>query len=374
MAAETAADTLRWVIPAGVAYLFAGLAASGLAAVDDYGTAAFGFAAGSIAGLALIVDRADSNGIVVIAWGAALNATIACLVPLTGLAIRSLRTGMPSSAVVPRGEPLAARLRGFGVGAALPIALQLFYVVCIPFAARIGEGAATSFVYSYLAAASVVTVTAGSLGLVTAVPLARSDFTPAETVRHVVSASWVALVLVGVAAGALAVAGGEMIEAVLGGSYSGDVGVEVGNLAVALSPWMIASIGVAVTFPLAFVAERTRRLPWIAIGALCLQVPLAWAGSNLLGLAGLATALAVATFAVLVALLGELRALARVAPKLIEASVVVFGLTLVAFVPPALVLDAIAAAAVGVLVYVVLVLVLRPPALRSSWRYLRTLR
>ena len=194
---------------------------------------------------------------------------------------------------MPRGEPLAARLRGFGVGAALPIALQLFYVVCIPFAARIGEGAATSFVYSYLAAASVVTVTAGSLGLVTAVPLARSDFTPAETVRHVVSASWVALVLVGVAAGALAVAGGEMIEAVLGGSYSGDVGVEVGNLAVALSPWMIASIGVAVTFPLAFVAERTRRLPWIAIGALCLQVPLAWAGSNLLGLAGLATALAV---------------------------------------------------------------------------------
>ena len=40
--AETAADALRWIVPAGVAHLFAGLAASGLAALDDYATAAFG--------------------------------------------------------------------------------------------------------------------------------------------------------------------------------------------------------------------------------------------------------------------------------------------------------------------------------------------
>ena len=52
LALETAADALRWVVPAAVAHLFAALAASGLAALDDYGTAAAGYALGSVAGLA----------------------------------------------------------------------------------------------------------------------------------------------------------------------------------------------------------------------------------------------------------------------------------------------------------------------------------
>ena len=36
VAHDTAADVLRWVVPAGVAHLFAAIAASGLAAIDDY--------------------------------------------------------------------------------------------------------------------------------------------------------------------------------------------------------------------------------------------------------------------------------------------------------------------------------------------------
>ena len=39
---ETAADALVWIVPAGLLHLLAGLAASGLAALDDYATAAFG--------------------------------------------------------------------------------------------------------------------------------------------------------------------------------------------------------------------------------------------------------------------------------------------------------------------------------------------
>ena len=40
VAQDACADALRWIVPAAVAYLFAGLAASGLAALDDYATAA----------------------------------------------------------------------------------------------------------------------------------------------------------------------------------------------------------------------------------------------------------------------------------------------------------------------------------------------
>ena len=233
---ETAAEALKWMVPAGALQLFAGLAASGLAALDDYGTAAIGYGVGSAAGLALILWRAEPNGIVSVAWGTALNAAIAVAVPACWLTIRALRSGMPRSAVVPRDRGLRARFGAFGVGVVLPIAQQLLYVVTLPFAARVGPGAATTFVYAYLAAAALVTVTAGSLGLVTTVPLSRLDGTVTRTVRHVVSASWLAFVLVGAAAGAFAVAGGEVVQSVLGSSYRGNVGAEVGRVFVCAEP------------------------------------------------------------------------------------------------------------------------------------------
>ena len=327
----------------------------------------------SAAGLALIVARVDSDGILAIAWGLALTSAIALAVPLVGLAVRAVRTGMPRSAVRPVGQSLGARLRAFAVSAALPIALQLLYVVSLPFAAQLGTGAATTFVYAYLAASSLVTVTAGALGLVTAVPLARGELASAQTVRHVVSASWLALVLVGAAAGAFAVAGGELVRTVLGSSYGGDVGAELGRLVVSLSPWMIAAIGVAVTFPLAFVAGRTRRLPWIALGAVALQPPLAWIGVTLLDLDGVALALACSTTAILVALLSELGALRDAARGLVVASSVVGGLALASFAPPALVLGAVAAGFAGLAIYVALLALVRPRPLTSSWQYLRAL-
>jgi hypothetical protein len=72
---------------------------------------------------------------------------------------------------------------------------------------------------------------------------------------------------------------------------------------------MVASVGVNVSFPLAFVAERLRPLPVIAAAALALQVALAWIGFELLELDGLAVALAISTLFVLTALLRELGAL-----------------------------------------------------------------
>ncbi len=370
---DAAADSLRWMVPAATAHLFAALAASGLAALDDYGTAASGYAAGSVAGLALIVTRAEPDGIVAVAWGMALNGAIALLVPSVGLAVHAWRARMPGHAMRSTGVQLPRRLGVFAVGASLPLALQLLYVVCLPFAAREGTGAATSFVYAYLASSALVTVAAGSLGLVTAVPLTRSVLTATAAARHVVAMSWLALVLVGAAAGVFALAGAAVVETALGGDYGGDVGAELGRLVVFLSPWMFASIGVGVTFPLAFVAGRTRGLPSIAVVALLVQVPLAWAGAFLLELEGLALALALTTFFVLAALLVELGALRRAARGLAVAAAFVAGITIVAFMPPALVLGSVAAAAIGLALYVVLTSALRPRGLRASWTYLRTL-
>jgi hypothetical protein len=320
------------------------------------------------------VTRAEPDGIVVIGWGAALYSAIALLVPASWLAIRALGSRMPPTAMRPRGRPFHARIGEFAVGAALPIALQLVYVVSLPFAAHVGAGATTTFVYGYLAAASVVNITAGSLGLVTAVPLARGDFTAVQTIRHVVSASWLALVIVGAAAGAFAVAGGRVVNAVLGSSYGGEIGADLGNLVVALTPWIVAAVGVAIAFPLAFVAGRTRSLPWIALGALALQIPLAWAGVRLLDLNGLALALACSTIAMFGALLVELGALAATARGVLAAAAVVAVISLVAFAPPAAILGGLGAAVLGLALYVALFALARPRPLVESWRYLRALR
>jgi hypothetical protein len=374
VAQNTAADALRWMVPAACAHLFAGLAASGLAAMDDYVTAAFGYAAGSLVGLALILARIEPDGIIAGAWAMALNGTAALAVPLTGLTVRALRTRMPAVAVRPTGPPLQSRLTGFAAAAALPIALQMLYVVCVPFAGRIDIGSVTSFGYAYLAAASLVTITAFSLGLVTAVPVARAGLEPAAAARHLVSASWIALALIGAAAGVFAVAGAGLVEAVLGNAYGGDVGQEVGRVVAVLSPWMVASVGVNVAFPLLFVVGRLRRLPWIGAAALAVQIPLAWAASELLGLDGLALALALSTFLVLTALLRELGALREATRGLLFAAAFVATVTLASFVPPDVFLGSVASAAVGLVVYGALVGVLRPRGLTDSWSYLRALR
>jgi hypothetical protein len=373
-AQDVCADALRWLVPAGIAYLFAGVAASGLAALDDYATAALGYALGGTAALIEIVMRVDDDGIAALYRGVALNGAIALAVPALGLAVRATWTRMPPQAVRWRGARLRSRLAVFATAAALPIALQLLYVVCIPFAGRVEPGAVTSFGYAYLGAASFVSITAFSIGLVSSVPLTRSGLAAGAAARHVTSSAWVALSVIGACVGTFAVAGGDIVESLLGEAYGGDIGEEVSRLIVVLTPWMVASVGVNVSFPLAFVAERLRPLPVIAVVALALQVALAWAGFELLELDGLAIALALSTLFVLTALLRELGALRTGLRGIVRAAAAIGAVAVAAFLVPSLLFGTVVAALVGLVLYVALVTAWRPAGLTRSWGYLRALR
>ena len=373
VAREACANALQWVVPAAVAHLFIGLAASTFAALDDYGTPALGYAVGSAAGLAYIVTRTDSDGIVAVSRGMAVSAAVGLVIPLVVLAWRAHRTSMPASAARPAGEPLHHRLGLFLAAAAIPLSLQLAYVVSIPFAGRLGEGAVTSFGYAYLAATTIAGITAFSIGLVSSVPLSRIELTPAAVARHVVAAAWVALVIVGAAVGVLALAGAELVEAFLGAAYGDDVGDEVAALIVVFAAWMVAAVGVNVTFPLAFVTDRLRALPWIGVAALAVQLLLAWIGVELFELDGLAFSLAVSTLLVLAALLIQLGAAGRGLRGIALAAAVVAAFTAAVFVPPRLVAGGTVSALVGLALYVALVLAVRPRGLRESWAYLRAL-
>jgi O-antigen/teichoic acid export membrane protein len=373
-ALDAAADALPWMIVAGIGQFTAGLLASALAALDDYVVAAAGYVTGSVVGLVLIVLRIDEDGTMAVAWGMALNATIATFVPALWLVRRARSEAMPAAAARADLSGTGSRLLELLGGAALPFALQAIYLVCLPLAAREGVGSVTSFGYAYLLAAGVVGVTASSLGLVTSVPLTRAGLDPGRVARHVDASSWLALVVVAATAGVFAVAGAEIVEGVLGSSYGSDVGSQIGQLVVALAPFMVVSVALSVTFPLVFVAQRAGRLPLIALAVVLVHVPLAIVGRLVAGLWGLSIALAVSTGLALACMLVLLDALRATLGDLLTATVVVGAMAAVSFALCAWLLGPAAGATLALVLYAGAVIALRPPGLVRSWVYLRALR
>ena len=363
-AASVAADALVWLVPAAFLQLGAALAASALAARDSYGVAAAAYSVGAVAGLALFLALADEHGVVALAWGVALNGAITAALPVAAARIRL------------RGSRLRARLGRLVQGAAVPLAIQGMYLVAIRLAAGLDVGDVTSFSYAYLAAATLVAATASALSIVTAAPLTRRGLAGDAAAVHVVGASWLSVAVVAGGAAFLAVAGEPVFAAVLGDAYAGEVGDELGRLVVWLAPWMLVTVAFSVALPLVFVVDRAGRLVWLALAALAVHVPVAWAARELLGLPGLALALALSTLLVVADMLDTVsrRTALSALGGLVRAGAVVGALAAVAFGAASLVLDGLPAALVGLALYAGLLRIALPLGLRQAWVYVRALR
>jgi hypothetical protein len=362
---QFAAELLPWLVAAAAAQVFAGVAASALGALDDYGTAAFGFALGGVAGLVAIVVLID-HGVVAFGWGLMLNGVIALAVPGVVFVARRGIGGLDGGVL--------RRLGALAEGISLPFALQGLFVIATRFAQGLGNGPATTFSYAYLMAALLVAVTATSFALVSSVPLTRGELTGERAGRHIVSASWLSLTVIAAAAGVFALAGERVARWGLGSHYGGDTGAELGRLVVYFAPWMVISVALSVTFPLLFVRGRARWLPLLAIAVLGAQVLVEWAGRSTLELAGLVAGMAVTTGAVLVVLLRSLGALGGALRGLAAAALVCGGVALVAFAVPRAVLGPVPATVAGLALYSLVLALWRPAGLRSAWVYARELR
>lgn len=367
--AEVAAEALVWLVPAAFGQLLAALAASALAARDDYAVAAVSYAGGGVAGLVLFVVLADEHGVVALAWAAGVNAAITAGLPLLALLVRGDLLGGDWEARV------GARLRRLVEGAAVPIAIQGLYLVCLRLAADLGVGRVTSFSYAYLIAAVFVAVTAASVALVSSAPLTRRGLAGDAAAEHVVHSSWISLALIAAAAGVFFFVGGRFVGFVLGDAFGGDVGHELGRLVVYLAPWMFASVAFTVAFPLVFVVGRHGALVPLALGALLVHVPIAWGLREAFGLRGIAISLAVSTLLVLAVLLLTLspRVLELAAVGLGRLAVVEAALAAASFGLLSLVLGGIPAAVLGLFAYGALLAALRPRGLREAWAYVRAL-
>jgi O-antigen/teichoic acid export membrane protein len=368
--ARIAGRALEVLVPAAFVQLLAALAASVLAALDSYGTAALGFGVSGLIGLAVFAALADSVGIVALAWALLVNAVIALSVPVVGLIRRQALQGPHDSAL-----GIAPRLGRLLQGAAVPIALQGCYLLALRLAAELGVGSVTSFTYAYLAASTLVGATGFALGVISSAPLTRRGIDGEAAGRHVVHAAWVSLAFVGAAAGVFALVGGQIVHVVLGDKFGGPVGRDLGLLVVYLSPWMIAWVGFVVTFPLVFVADRKRWLLPVGLAGFLTMIPLGLALRELWGSPGIAIGLGLST---LVIALGLMRSIARrtliiAAFGLARLSLALGAASAFAFGALSLALAPVPAALLGVVVYGLLVFSMRSLGLEEAWTYIRGL-
>ncbi|MDE3190128.1 MAG: hypothetical protein KGL94_04830 [Acidobacteriota bacterium] len=369
-ASHVAARALVVLVPAAFGQLLAALAASALAALDSYATAAAGFALGGIVGLAVFAAFSSRHGIVALAWGLGANAVVSIAVPTAELFRRRALAG-----ALPQRLEIGPRLWHLLQGAAVPVALQGCYLLALRFSAHLGVGSLTSFSYAYLAASTLVGATAFSVGLISSAPLTRRGIDPDAAARHVVHAAWVSLSIVGLAAGVFAIVGGRIVGLILGSAYAGGVGRQLGHLVVYLAPWMLAWVGFAVTFPLVFVAAK--RWTLVPLGALGFGVciPLGLGLRALWGLPGIAVAVGIATLVIFVGLMWTLspRTLAIAAVGLARLALAVGAAAALAFGTLAIALSPVAAALVGALLYAVVIVAMRSLGLSEAWSYVRGL-
>ena len=368
--AHVAGRALAVLVPAAFGQLLAALAASALAAVDSYGTAAGGFALGGISGLVVFAVLADGHGIVALAWGLAVNSAVAFAIPAVALVRKRALTGP-----APERLEVLQRLWHLLQGAAIPLALQGCYLLALRFAAKLGVGSVTTFSYAYLAASTLVGATAFSLGLISAAPLTRRGVDAEQAGRHVVHAAWVSLSLVGAAAGVFALVGGRIVQFVLGNAYKGQVGRDLGHLVVYLSPWMVAWVGFAVTFPLVFVAGKRKTLVPLATLGFAICIPLGLALRAAWGLPGLAIAVGASTLVIALGLIRAIstRTLAIAVAGLARLTLAVGGAAALAFGGLSLTLSPTAAAVAGIAVYALVIFALRSLGLSAAWTYVRGL-
>jgi O-antigen/teichoic acid export membrane protein len=163
------------------------------------------------------------------------------------------------------------------------------------------------------------------------------------------------------------------VRVLLGSAYSTQVGSQLGHLVVVLSLWAITSVAFSVTFPLMFVAGKSRRLSLLAPAALACHVLLALVATMLGGLEGLAVALSLTTALVVALMLYELGALRPTVRELGIASITIGATAVAAFILPKLVLGPVWAAVAGCALYAGVLIAARPKGLIEAWRYLHQL-
>jgi O-antigen/teichoic acid export membrane protein len=250
------------------------------------------------------------------------------------------------------------------VGSIAPLLGQLNFVISLTFAAHLGPGEVTLYTGAFFAGAVVVAVTGSAAGLVLAGPVAQSFTGDAPTLLpHLRTIMRAGLIVIGPAVAIAALVGDDLVQALLGASFTAADADHMIATFVALSGLYVAQLALPLPLLAAFALSRYWTVAALAAVGTAVHIAACAVAISLGGIVWLGVAASISSFTTTTLMLWLIhrshvhQALAIV----LRETVVVGAVTAVAFVPPAIgaaLLGAgaweVAAAVVGLGIFVVL--------------------
>ncbi len=365
--ARTTAQTALLVLLPAIALQMAGaLGAAMLGAIGDFVTPGLAFTGGGLVSIAGFVALEPALGV------DALGVALLCgsLTAAGAVGVVLVRRGWRPSPTIVRNGRAAVRAAGvLGIASLSFLIAHVGYLVTLAMGARLGEGVLTAFSYAYLGFGLVFALTAGSIPMVIAGPLAEHwDRRPESLVEHNERVFRAGLLVLLPILAAVWLVGHEVGDVVLAKFTPGDVDLTV-DLFLLLSPLLAFGLVQAVPYAAVLVRARYKEVAAATAGVVVVQIGLVVLAAELESARLLALSFPVANIVNLVAalVLVSRRYPRMVAGPLLRALARTGGLAIVAFGVPALIAEATGAPAgdwlalaCGLVVYALAVRALLP--------------
>jgi peptidoglycan biosynthesis protein MviN/MurJ (putative lipid II flippase) len=300
-ARETTRSTLDILCIAIAGQLVAALGAAVLAVRDEFRFPGLAYVLGGVTAIVALVALRGPLGIdaapIGVAVGSALTATLMAA-RLWRLGYRPRLRGVLGGTRRPRTALMLL------LGTVAPLFGQLNFVISLAFAAHLGAGAVTLYTGAFFAGAVVVAVTGSAASLVLAAPIARTwDGDPAGLLPHLRTVMRAGLIIVGPAVAVAGLVGDELVELVLGESFTpADADRIVGAL-LALSGVFVGMLAQQLPMLAAFARSRYGAVAAVAVAGTAVHVAASAAALSLDGIVGLAVAASLSSLATMTLML-----------------------------------------------------------------------
>ena len=266
-AVSVARSTLAilWVAVGG--QLIAALGAALLGVRGEFRYTGVSYVAGGVVNIALLLGLSGPLGVLSVATGVAGGT----LLSATAITLQVRREGYRMQ----RARVLAGVLEWrtsvmLVVASAATVLTQLNFVISASFAARLNVGAVTIYTTAFFAGALIVALTASAAALVLAAPVAQTwNRDPDALLPHLETIMRAGLLLIAPAVAVAALIGDDLLDFLMGSSFSAADADTAIRAFVALSGFLVAMLGMQLPLLAAYAMSRynaTAGLGLIATG------------------------------------------------------------------------------------------------------------
>src|SRR3954447_6028012 len=245
---------ILWVAVAG--QLIAALGAALLGVRGEFRYTGLSYVAGGVVNIALLLGLSGPLGVLSVATGVAAGT----LLSATAITLQVRREGYRMD----RGRVLAGAREWrtsvlLVIASAATVLTQLNFVISASFAARLNVGAVTIYTTAFFAGALIVALTASAAALVLAAPVAQTwNRDPDGLLPHLDTIMRAGLLLIAPAVAVAALIGDDVLDFLMGSSFSAGDADDAIRAFVALSGFLVAMLGMQLPLLAAYALSRYR--------------------------------------------------------------------------------------------------------------------